>query len=426
MGCLNNPDFKSSTLLNAIKTGASQAYKDIVPDATANNLAEVGTAILNWSATRNEFVNALFNRIGKVVISDKMYENPLRELKKGNFSMGKTIEEVFVDLVQEHAYNPNVAEQELYKRNLPDIKSVFHEINRKGFFKTTVEEDLLSMAFVGEDGMSNLIEKIISKLYDSDEYNEFLYMKNIVYQYGVEGMFSLVEITNPTDEASAKVAMTKIKEISNDMTFMKTPYNFAGVKTHTRKEDQILLVNTAFDALIDVEVLASAFNMDKADFSGRKVLVDDFGGLANVVAALVDRDWFMVYDKLLRTEDKFNEQGLYYNYWLHHWQVLSASRFHNAVLFVTTVPELTSIELSPATADVYKGCAQQFVVEATGTNNPPKKCTFELTGANSSYTYINSLGLLIVGEDETATSITVTATSTFNNLISDTAVVTVL
>ena len=424
MSCLNNPDFKSSTLLNAIKSEATQEYQDRIPDATKDNLAEIGTAIFNWSSTRNHFIESLFNRIGKVVISDKLYENPLKEFKKGMLEKGKTIEEVFVDLISENAYDPSVAETELYKRNLPHVKSVFHDVNRRGFYKTTVQHDTLSMAFLSEDGMANLVDKIISKLYTSDEYDEFLYMKQIVNQYGIEGKFKVVTVPEPTDEASTKNALAEIKKVSNDLTFMKPDYNFANVKTHTKKKDQIVLIDTSFDALVDVEVLASAFNMDKVDFIGRRVLIDDFGGLTGVFCAIVDKKWFMVYDKLLKTEEKYNEQGLYYNYWLHHWQVISASIFHNAVIFQSTTPTLTSIDLKPATATVYAGCSIQLVVEATGTNNVTSKCTFTHDG-NSSLTYVNSTGLLVIGDDETAETITVTATSVFDTDITDTAVITV-
>lgn len=428
MSCLNNPDFKSSTLLNAIRSEATPEYQARVPLATQKNLAEVGSSILNWGPTRNEFVSALFNRIGKVVISDKMYENPLKEFKKGMLEYGKTIEEVFVDLVEENLFDEEIAQNELYKRNLPDVKSVFHDVNRKGFYKTTVENEQLSMAFTSEDGMGNLVDKIISKLYTSDEYDEFLYMKNIINQYGVEGKFQVVTIPDPVDEASAKVAMTKIKEISNSLTFMSPKYNYAGVRTHTPKEEQIILIDTAFDALIDVEVLASAFNMDKADFIGRRVLIDDFGGLQGVLCAIVDRNWFMVMDKLFRTEELYNQQGLYYNYWLHHWQVLSASIFHNAVIFQKTTPTLTAIDLKPDTPSVYKGCAVQFVVEVTGENNPPAKSKYEISGNTDDMTYITSTGLLVVGDNEEGTEgvITVTATSVFDDLITDTATVTVV
>ena len=196
----------------------------------------------------------------------------------------------------------------------------------------------------------------------------------------------------------------------------------------TKKEDQIVLINTKFDAIVDVEVLASAFNMSKADFIGRRVLVDDFGGLDNVLCAVVDKNWFMVYDKLIKTKRKENEQGLYYNIFLHHWQTLSTSIFENAVLFVTVAPTLTEITITPQTATVPTGFTQQLNVEVTGgTNNPPSKVKWIITGATDSSTFISSTGLLYIGKNETGTTgdITVTATSVYNDLISDSATITI-
>ena len=422
---MSNPDYKTSTLLAAIKADATDEYKSRVPDATQSNLAEVGTAILNYSSTRNEFVSALFNRIGKVIITSKLFNNPLTEFKKGMLDYGKDIEEVFVDLVVANAFSPETAETKLFERKMPDIKAVFHRINRQDFYKTTVTNILLQRAFLSEQGMMSLIDKITSSLYSSDNYDEFLIMKQLVHQIGEEGKFAIEVVSPVTDTATAKAAMVKIKEISNNLTFMAPDYNYAGVKNFTLKEDQIVLIGTKFDALVDVEVLAAAFNMEKAEFIGRRVLVDDFGGLANVLCAVVDKNWFMIYDSLIRTEDIYNPQGLYYNYFLHHHQVISASPFANAVLFVTVAPVLASIDLLPATVNASAGDTIQFIVEATGTNDPPAKSTFT-TDATSDNTYISSNGMLVIGSDETTSPLTVTATSDYLDSITDTAVITLV
>jgi hypothetical protein len=368
------------------------------------------------------------NRIGKTYISSKNYSNPLKEFKKGQLEWGKAIQEIFVDLVKEMVFDVKTSESKVFERQMPDIKAIFHEVNRRGFFKTTVHEQDLNLAFTSENGMMALVDKITRSLYTSDELNEFLYMKGIIHQYGVEGKFTLIPVGAITDEASAKAAMVEIKTVAEDMTFMKTKYNYAGVNTFTLMEDQIVLVNPRYKAMINVEVLASAFNIDKADFTGRVITIDDFGGLTNVVCAIVDKDWFMVEDKIIRTEELWNPEGLYWNYWLHHHQVLSASMFANAVLFVSVEPELTAINLLPATASVVKGGSINMVVEAVGTGNPSSKCTFAVTGNSSSDTHINSMGLLFIGEDETGTTgaITVTATSIIDDEITDTATITIV
>ena len=127
-----------------------------------------------------------------------------------------------------------------------------------------------------------------------------------------------VKVSDITDEASAKAFARIVRKYSNDLTFMKNTFNYAGVTTHTPKEDQVLIVNTDVDAWLDVEVLAYAFNMAKADpesVLGKKVVLDDFGSLTDneTKALLVDRDWFMIYNQLYEVKEQDNALHLYFN-----------------------------------------------------------------------------------------------------------------
>jgi len=418
-------DYKSSDLLNAIRTGASADYQDRVPEATQENLALVGTSILDYSQARNEFTDALFNKIGLSVIKNKLFENPLREFKKGQLEDGADIEEIFVDIIKASAYDPITAETELFKRALPNISACFHRVNREDQYKTTVQLKTLRKAFTSESGFNSLVDKIITNLYTSANFDEFIIMKNLITQYAIEGKFAMIPVSPVTDNATAKSALSKIKEVSNDLTFLSSDFNHAGVSTFTMKENQIVLIDTKFDAIIDVEVLASAFNMEKADFIGRRVLVDNFGGVENVLCAIVDRDWFMCYDKEIDTDNIYNPQGKYYNYFLDVWQVMSTSLFSNAVLFVVVAPTLTAIELFPVTATVAKGKTVQFEIETTGTGNPSSKVEYTHNGTVGK-TFVSSTGLMSVGKTEAVTPITVTATSVVDELLTDTALITVV
>jgi len=420
-------DYKSSTLLNAIRNGASAAYKERIPEATAANLAAVGSSILDYDYTRNEFINTLLNKIGLAVLKQKMYSNPLKEFKKGMLEAGKTIEEIFVDIVKAKAFDQSASESDVFKRNLPDVRSIFHTINREEVYPTTTSFDVLTKAFTSERGAMQLVESIVSALYQSDELDEFLIMKGAVQRYAVEGKFWPVAVTAPTNEATAKAALVKIKEVSNNLTFLRTSYNAAGVHNFTPKADQIVLISTGFDALVDVEVLASAFNMDKADFIGRRVLMDDFGGFPNCVAAIVDKDWFMCYDKLIAADNIWNPLGRYFNHFLHHHGVYSVSPFENAVAFVSAAPTVTGLTVTPATAatpniSATAGGFIQFSVEAAGTNTPPTHVTWT---TDTEGVIINSQGQAFFPKGLGNCDVEITATSKFNTAISNTAVVTV-
>ena len=55
-------------LLNTIRANSSAVYQDRIPEATAENIHDVGDAILSFEAQANEFVNALINRIGSTLM----------------------------------------------------------------------------------------------------------------------------------------------------------------------------------------------------------------------------------------------------------------------------------------------------------------------------------------------------------------------
>ena len=419
---------KSATpeiILNTIHANASSDYQERVPVATQQNIAEVGNAITNYEPTRNEFLNALINRIGMVIIQSRLYENPLREFKKGMLEFGKDIEEIFVEIAKAQSYNPEVAETEVFKRVIPDVKTIFHRMNRQDFYKVTISNDQLRTAFLSYRGIEDLIGRIVDSLYSGDNYDEFLLMKHLMLDYGDKGLFYPITVTAVTDEATAKKLTVKLRATAKTIGFMSPNYNAQGVHTFTPMEDIIIFMTPETEALMDVESLARAFNLEYADFLGRVVIVDDFGGLENVQALMVDRRWFMVYDTFFNFTEQYNAQGLYWNYFFHHWQVLSTSQFANAIAFTSETPAITSVTISPKTATVSKGQNVQFTTTVVATGMASEAISYNVTGAVSDNTTITSNGLLIVGSDETATELTVSAISIFNSSKNDSATITV-
>lgn len=419
---------KSATpeiILNTIRANASSDYQERVPVATQQNIAEVGNAITNYEPTRNEFLNALINRIGMVIIQSRLYENPLREFKKGMLEFGKDIEEIFVEIAKAQSYNPEVAETEVFKRVIPDVKTIFHRMNRQDFYKVTISNDQLRTAFLSYRGIEDLIGRIVDSLYSGDNYDEFLLMKHLMLDYGDKGLFYPITVTAVTDEATAKKLTVKLRATAKTIGFMSPNYNAQGVHTFTPMEDIIIFMTPETEALMDVESLARAFNLEYADFLGRVVIVDDFGGLENVQALMVDRRWFMVYDTFFNFTEQYNAQGLYWNYFFHHWQVLSTSQFANAIAFTTETPAITSVTISPKTATVSKGQNVQFTTTVVATGMASEAISYNVTDAVSDNTTITSNGLLIVGSDETATELTVSAISIFDSSKNDSATITV-
>ena len=399
-------------ILNAIRNEAPYDYQSRVPEATQDNLDKVATGVLSYEATKNHFLSALVNRIARVIVTSKMYENPLKPFKKGMLEYGETIEEVFVNIAKAHQFDPSVAEKEVFKREIPDVNAVFHKMNLQNFYKVTISEFELRQAFLSYQGISDLIARIVDSLYTAAEYDEYVIMKQLIANAANEGRMFPVYLEYEPSAATAKSVVSTIKGVSNAMEFMNSRYNSYGVLTHTKKDRQVLLINAEFDALIDVEVLASAFNMSKAEFMGRRVLVDDLGA-DNIIAALVDEDFFMVFDNMIQFTENYNGEGLYWNYFYHVWKTFSVSPFANAVIFTTTdaAPGVTSVTVSPETPSGTKGSQIQFKADVVATNYAPKTVTWSV---DSDKSYIDKTGLLTIGKDEDKESLTVTATSTFD------------
>ena len=410
-------------ILNVIHANASSTYQERIPEATQDNIREIGNAMLTYESTQNEFLNALVNRIARVIITSKSYQNPLRMFKKGVLEFGETIEEIFVNIARAHQFDPAVAEKEVFKREIPDVNAVFHKMNYQNFYKTTISNEQLRQAFLSYQGISDLIVRIVDSLYTGSEFDEFLVMKQLIVDAANDGKMYAVTIPEVTPD-NAKTIVAKIKGVSNSMEFMSTTYNSMGVLNYTKKENQIFLIDAAFDAMIDVEVLASAFNMSKAEFMGQRVLIDNFGELTGVYAAIVDKDWFMVFDNWIGFTENYNGQGLYWNYFYHCWKTFSTSPFSNAVLFTTNATSVTSVTVTPPTAELTKGSSMQFSAAVVTSGYVPKGVTWSVSGASDTVSTITPDGLLTVPTAEQNTTLTVTATSVYDSSKKGTSTVT--
>lgn len=437
----------SVDVLNAIRNSASTNYRDYVPVATdGNSIREIGAIIMDYPSLQNEFLNALVNRIGKVLMESKMYSNPWSMFKRGALDYGETIESIFVDLIKPFQYDPEVAESEVFKRENPNVKSAFHVLNYRKFYKTTVENDELRLAFLNPQGVTDLVAKIVDAMYASANLDEFLTMKYMLAKHIYEGMMYPVTIPEVTTDNMKKI-VSVIKGVSNNFEFMSDKYNLAGVHNFVTKNDQYMIINANFDATMDVEVLASAFNMDKANFSGHRVLIDSFGqldierlndlfkdeegyhefttteleALDKIPAVLVDKNWFMIFDNLYNFTEQYNAQGLYWNYFYHVWKTFSVSPFADNAVFITGTPSVTSVEVTPSAVTSSAGQKVQLSASVTVENYAPQSVTWS---SETEGVTVNSSGVVTIGTSVTGTA-TIKATSTYDSTKSATCTITI-
>ena len=331
-------------VLNTIRDNASQAYQDRVPVATRNNIEEVGEAItnLNNAVVYNEFVDTLANMIYAPMLIKKSWYNPLGKFKKGKKTFGDTVEEVYNNFIKAQTYDQTGAG--LLTRKLPDTKVVFHRMNRQDSYVLTDSPEALAKAFKSYEGLAEYLENLFTTIRNSAELDEYILMRQLFEEAYNNNAMVVVSVADPqASEANAKAFIKAVKTVSGDMVFANSNNNAyltaqssdnKPIVTFSRKDEQVLIVDNPTDVTCNIDVLASAFNKSVVEFNDTQKEVIDAFPVDGMIACLVDRNFFQVYDDLFTFREFENGLGLYRNHILHVWQTIGYSILCNAVAFV--------------------------------------------------------------------------------------------
>lgn len=425
-------------ILNVIRQNASYDYQQNVPVVDkASDIPKVGKVIYGTPAFSNQFINALVNRIAIVRVQSATFNNPYSILKKGYLEYGETVEDIFVSIAKAVDYTPEKASEREFKRTLPDIRSAFHTMNLRVMYPVTIQDEDLRQAFLSVDGVTDLIAKIVDSVYTAAEYDEFLLFKYLLIKAISHGKMKSAAIDSDTDLTASGVAF---RSASNILPFMSSEYNEAHVKTNTPKSRQIIFMDAKFNAQYDVNVLASAFNMDKADFMGRLFLMDNWTDFDNerfdiiransdgieeitsaelallndVKAVLLDENWFQVYDNNNKFTEQYVASGLYWNYFYHVWKTVSSSPFANAIVFVANKADI-ALPASLTCKCINKDISDEAIVLAFNADTDaaslkPNSVHFVQTEAlTSKGIAVQKYGVVIIPKSAAAEALTIVA-----------------
>lgn len=431
-------DARSIDILNVIRNNASYAYQKDVPEITKEqDIPKVGEILFGNPTHVNEFINALVNRIALVRVQSATFNNPYKHLKKGYLEFGETVEDIFVGIIKAVKYDAEKAPSREFKRTLPNVQSVFHLTNWRVMYPITIEKQALRRAFTSADGVTNLISTIINQVYTSAEYDEYLLFKYLLIKAISHGKVypQPIDTTNMSSVAVAFRGKSNLLPI--DMTGR---FNESHVQNNTAIDNQCIFMDADFNAKFDVEVLASAFNMNKAEFIGKLHLIDDFSsfdnerfeairaestGLEEVTAdelalmkdvkgVLLDEEWFQVYDNLFEFNETPVGSGLYWNYWLHCWKTVSYSPFANAIAFVdsgATIAKPSTITVEITGKDTSEvGTIFTLNVQSDTATLAPNTLNFVQTEAlTTAGIAVQKYGAVIIPSTKSASEITLVA-----------------
>ena len=326
--------------LNAIRAVASAEYKGRIPTATQTNIQNIMTTIMEYSTTKEEFTNTILNKIVRTKVLNKAYENSLKFFKKEPLPFGKTIEGVFVDLIKAKNFNENFgtgdneATSLLAKEKAP-VKVEYYSENFKHKYKLSISDEQLKSAFMSADGLSQMTQGLIRSATSSSEYDEYMMIKTLIgasvsKEVEIQGLFKLDE------NVQAKKITKTVQALVNKFRFMSTEYNKQGVHTHCQPSDCVIITTPDQLANLNVELLATAFNVPYAEMPSRIVVIDSFlkaDGTddADTVCIVADMDLVQFRNTLDTWETFRNPDGLMTNMFHHVWGSACGCGFVNAV-----------------------------------------------------------------------------------------------
>lgn len=345
------------TFASMVSGLASQEYNDRVPTATQDNIGNIEEIISTYPTVKNEFISVLTNQVAKQLFFSKAYENPYKLFNRGMLPYGKSIESIFVDIIKgkqrTHETNTTNLATDLLAREVPNVKVEYYSENFRHQYKTTITDEELKGAFRAENGLSSMTGRILQAPLTSIEYDmQEMVLHALPELKGGKATINKAAYTGMTEEEKAKILVKTIKSQVIKMGFLNNEHNGQGVMTFSKPQDLVVFLEPDMMANIDVELLAQAFNISKAEvplhvlpvpkFTKRTVTPSEDGGKATVtyaedtdcLAIICDKDAIQIYETLNSSESFRNPQGIYTNIFFNRWGIMSACNFANVCRIV--------------------------------------------------------------------------------------------
>lgn len=440
----------NSTILEKAWIEGSNDFQQRIPNPSISGYA---SAVKNLfepynGQLLNEFSNLLTGVMGSYIES-KLFENPIRELKKPASEFGNTERHVAFKYLKAHSYK--VDDETLLKLEKPEFREWFYSVNqnRRYEFSWSRYEMMRVMSEGQSYGLDDMLTGELNAQRSSDNVDEMNTMiETFAFANKYYDLYKHQISGEPTTEAIAKELLVKIKSDAGMMQFPSTRYNQLDVPVFENPKTLILWVTPQTDAYMDVMALAEVFHVERAEVNFRKIVIPEFP-IPNVYAALTSEDFIYARDVWYGIEPPFyNSANRTYKYYLFHDQMIGMNPAANCVLYTTdegsTMQTIklttTNMKFEPSAANVALGESVKTNLILEGSVNPvgtsitvqPKAATYNVAAKNSngdavalnSRTYVSNDGVLHVqktGELKVGDTITVTATTAYANPSSTTA-----
>lgn len=340
----------SASIFNAIRATLPDTFKSRIPEATAQNIADVGVMLTSqeFEVEFNQWQKQLVNRIGLVIYHDYTLKNPLAKYIYGTMAFGDAIEEIAVDIVKGRAMDYGQEGQSLdpFIKMSNEAQAIYHKIHEPIQYGTTIEKDRIKRAFTEANGMTRLIGYFTNKLYSSANYDTWLLTKSVMAYYVNDNKtelplteFQKITVADVVDKETAEDWLLTMRNSLSALSFPNNKFNPMQIHKTLDNRDVVLFVQYEIMNTIGIKALANAFNIEQLNLNVRIEQMDDFGvdllgGTTTDVAAVLAEDWWLlITQQFEEMEAIYNPRPRHWNYYLTRQMSFAVSYFKDCIIF---------------------------------------------------------------------------------------------
>ena len=418
-------------IVNAINNTVGGLYNYTFPIVDNENFKAMAAVLSDAPLQiQNAWIDSLMNVACHTVIH-KIYPayNPFKYLYGYDIGLdgddSQYVREVAIDQIVPVAYEACGGADNFFKCEPPKVRVQYICNILRSKYVVSVNADLLISAFCSVDEFGRFYDQITERMmYDmeQDDKEAIMAMLDAIVE---GGNIYLIPQARPVDSSTALNFAKTLEQLQYDMSFYRTrEYNMNRLSTSTDPDRAVLIVAGDVIATQNKYNVAWAFNESvlKLLQDGRMIKIGSKGISDNRVYCIyTDEEYFKINN--IKGFPKFksweNPDDLTQKRWLHNWKRFAISYFSNAIAFAApediAVESITLHVKDDKAATVKKG---GFLIMGLAEVKPvdgkiaDAVVHYVMTGSTDPKTRIDEFsGDIYVGKDETATELTVTATS---------------
>lgn len=397
-------DMTNINMLNAVRQTMSVDYRDRVPVATRENIADITKTLTDPynPMARNELVPALVNLIASQSISTEAFRNPLRVLNSNAMPYGNGEQEVYVNFARGYAHDANISIEDATAIYDSYIMALYHVINFNNDYPVTIWFEDMRGAFLDDYGLRNLVQAKVESVVSACNWDEFTTAKELIASAKRAGQVYPVHVDAVKDQATANALAKQIQSYIDKIQFPNPLYNYAGATSAAKENTILLFVDPDTKAAMNVDSYANAYNLDRMIPKAQQVVIDNFNNADGIVAVLVDKRFFKIREQYrMMVQDNVN-RGLRLNSTYTIKEMFSYSLFYPIIVFTTEAvlaPTITATDVKMVGA----GTDVDFGGHITFTSNgvADKAIDVKVEGNSSPDTFvIPGTTILRIAKDE--------------------------